>query len=158
VGGRRDEDGGLLLNVGNDVAFQVTPSRTAYLGLWCVDDEGAVTQLFPNKWETDHRITGRETRTVPGVPRYAIRALSPSKRPEKVIVFASTKRWEPPAPERHRGAGPEGGYIIFATPDERQEFDELLRGLELVAKEPGPDGEPPGSAKVVLPYLVRPAQ
>src|SRR5262249_23624928 len=156
-GGRRDSEGRLLLTLGSDVAFQVTPSRTAYLALWCVDDEGVVTQLFPNKWEADHLVKGGEARTVPGIARYAIRATAPSKKPEKVIVFASTRRWEPPAPERHRGPLLRGGYVAFVTLQEQKEFDELLRGLELVAKQSDPERGPPASAKVVLPYLVRPA-
>jgi predicted Ser/Thr protein kinase len=158
VGHPRGAAGPLLFTLGSNVAFQVTPSRTAYLGLWCVDDEGVVTQLFPNKWESDHLLTGGQTRTVPGSPRYAIRAVSLSKRPEKVIVFASTKRWEPPAPAQHRGAGPEGGYVVFVTPEEQREFDDLLRGLELVAREPDSGRGPPASAKVVLSYLVRPPE
>jgi hypothetical protein len=158
LGGREEADGRLRLTLGDDVAFRVTPSRTAYLALWCVDDDGTVTQLFPNKWEKDHLVKAEESRLVPGLRQYAIRAKSVSKGPEKVIVFASTKRWEPPAPERHRGAGPEGGYIVFATPAERQEFDDLLRSLELVDKAPDDQGELAVTAKVVLPYLVCPAQ
>jgi hypothetical protein len=140
------------------VAFEVTAARTAYLGLWCVDDNGVVTQLFPNKWESNHLVKGGETRRVPGLPRYAIRATTPSRKPEKVIVFASTQRWEPPAPERHRGAGPEAGYLVFVTPEEQREFEELLRGLELVPGGPDPERGPPRSAKVVLSYLVLPAE
>jgi hypothetical protein len=158
VGGMRDREGRLLLTLGSKVAFQVTPARDAYLGLWCVDDTGVVTQLFPNKWESDHLVKGGEARTVPGLARYAIQATTPSRKPEKVIVFASTKRWEPPAPERHRGAGPEEGYIVFVTPEEQREFDELLRGLELVPSGADADRGPPQSAKIVLPYLVLPKE
>jgi hypothetical protein len=158
VGGQRDRDGRLLLTVGNKVVFEVTPARDAYLGLWCVDDTGVVTQLFPNKWESDHLVKGGEARKVPGLARYAIQATTPSKKPETLIVFASTKRWEPPAPDQHRGAGPEEGYIVFVTPEEQREFHEMLRGLELVPRGVVVDGGPPLSAKIEVPYLVLPAE
>jgi serine/threonine protein kinase len=158
LGGRHDDEGRLLLTLGEHVVFQVIPSRTAFLALWCMDDDGNVTQLFPNKWEKDHLVKGGEARLVPGLRQYAIRAKSVSKGPEKVIVFASTKRWEPPTREHHRGSGPEQGYVVFGTPGERQEFDDLLRSLELVTTTPGANDPPPANAKVMLPYLVRPAE
>jgi hypothetical protein len=155
VGAHQDERGVMQLELGQKVAFRLKVPRDAYVGVWSVQEDGVV-QLFPNRFETDHRLLAGVARTIPG-EKYSIKATSVSRRPEELIVFASTQRWDPPNRQRFRSGGPDNAYLLFVSPEERAEFRNLLRGLEVVADSAGPerlDG-PPRSAKVVLRYEVR---
>jgi hypothetical protein len=157
VGGHKDKRGLVRLSLGQKVTFRVKTARDAYVGLWSVQDDGSIVQLFPNKHEQNHLIKGGVARTIPSND-YAIKATSVSRRPEEVIVFASTRPWLPPAREQFRSVGPDDAYLLFEKPEEREAFHGLLRGLQVVSNEPirGPTG-PVRSAKVVLRYEVKPA-
>jgi hypothetical protein len=158
VGGRKDERGLIHLSLGQKVAFRVKTARDAYVGLWSVQDDGSIVQLFPNKHEPDHLIKAGPARTIPGND-YAIKATSVSRRPEEVIVFGSTRRWQPPSREQFRSVGPDDNYLLFETAHQRQEFQALLRGLEVVSNEPIRGvAVAVRSAKVVLRYEVKAAK
>jgi hypothetical protein len=152
VGTDADPDGRLVIPLGGDVAFRVTPARAAYVAAWAVSDD-AVVQLFPNKWEPDHWLEAGVPRLIPGRAAYAVRATSVSTGPEQVIVFASAVPFDPPTAANFRGAGPGGGFVALGP----EQFDDVLRGIELVAREPRVAG-PAATAKVVVPFVVRPKQ
>jgi hypothetical protein len=141
-----------LLDEGQEVAFQIQVEKDAYVGVWTVDAEGAITQVFPNEYERNHRLRARGLRTVPSpdhMPKdqdYVIEAI-PSARTEWVWVVASTEPWDE---LKGRQKGP---FLVFENAQERPEGERQLRGLrvKLIARR--------GKvfvAEKVLPYRVSP--
>ena len=122
VGQRVDPAGEVYLTEGQRVAFRVEVERDCYVGIWHIDHRGNITQLFPRKRGHDHFVRAGEPRTIPGEMEYAIEA-TVSEGPEYVHLAASAERWELNA---GRQAGP---YVVFATPEERAQWEEQMRGL-----------------------------
>lgn len=133
VGGVAGAHGVQHLTEGDVVRFRVKPDADCYVGIWYTDEEGAVVQLFPNRFAKDHFVRRGTERTIPTDDRYAIR-VTPSKKREYLHVFASTKEWKPPVARTR--AGPFEAYDVFATPEDRENLAGFLRGLVLEAGAP----------------------
>jgi len=122
LGQRVDPAGAVHLTEGQRVAFRVEVEQDCYVGIWHIDHQGHITQLFPRKAGQDHLVRAGEPRTIPGEMQYAIEA-TVSEGPEYLHLAASTERWELRA---GRQAGP---YVVFATPEERAQWEEQMRGF-----------------------------
>jgi hypothetical protein len=81
------------------------------VGIWSVNGDGTVCQLFPNLWEKDHRFGQDEERVVPKTRAAAQKSQSPHF--DWVWVQASTELWEPDEGQR---VGP---FLLFRTDRER---------------------------------------
>ncbi len=101
----------IVLSEGQRVAFRVEAERNCYLGVWHVDQQNVVTQLFPNEHDSDHFLPAGRRRTIPGEMEYAI-TVTASEGQEYLYVAASTQQWEAPLGQQH------GPYVVFATPEE----------------------------------------
>jgi hypothetical protein len=108
---------------GQLLSFRLESSVNCYVGIWYTNEEGKVTQLFPNDHDLNHLLIAGKPRLIPGENDYVIRA-APAKGPGRMHVLASTERWDP---LKGRKAGP---YVVFATPEELEGF----RNFELAAK------------------------
>jgi hypothetical protein len=144
VGATPDPSGQLTLVEGQQVVLRVEADRDCYLGVWQIDPQGKVTQLFPSKYDPDHLVRAGQARSIPGKAGYAIRA-SLAQGPEHLFLAASTHPWELQAGQH---VGP---YAVFETPAERARWEEKVRGLDLT---PGPDGSP-AVAEAIWSFLVR---
>jgi serine/threonine protein kinase len=113
----------VVLTEGQRVAFRVEAERDCYLGVWHVDQQNVVTQLFPNQHDSDHFIPARRARTIPGEMEYAI-TVTASEGEEYLHVVASTQQWEAPLGSQH------GPYVVFATPEELERWRDV-RGMIL---------------------------
>jgi hypothetical protein len=147
VGATPDPSGQLTLVEGEKVVLRVEADRDCYLGVWQIDPQGKVTQLFPSKYDPDHLVRAGHARSIPGKAGYAIRA-SLAQGPEYLFLAASTHPWELQAGQH---VGP---YAVFETPAERTRWEEKVRGLDLT---PEPDGSPT-VAEAIWSFLVRAKQ
>lgn len=125
VGAIADRPGSVRLTEGRPVVFRVSAGRDCSVGIWHVGGDGQVTQLFPNEYEDDPHLAAGESRTVPGEGNeeaYDIKATATEGR-EYLHVVASTKSWSVPAGHRH------GPYVVYSTLEERQQWQENVRGM-----------------------------
>jgi hypothetical protein len=94
------------------------------VGIWSVNGDGTVCQLFPNGREQDHRFEQDEERVVPKTRAAAQKSQSP--RLDWVWVQASTEPWEPDEGQRI------GPFLLFQTDRERGLWvQNRTRGLAL---------------------------
>ena len=131
-----------VLKEGQRIAFRIEADRDCYVGVWHVDPRGNILQLFPNEYDSDHRLVANQPRTIPGDARYAVQA-TVSEGPEFLHVVASTTPWKAEAGRQH------GPYVVFASPEERSRWEERVRGL-VVKKD-----DSPAVSELVLPFEVR---
>ncbi len=115
-------DGALLLRAGQPVWFEVRSDRDCYLGVWHVDRQGVVTQLFPNRYDQDHFLAAAATRSIPGKIGYEL-LVTASAGPEYLHFLASTQNWPPLVGEAF------GPKVAFATEEELKRWQEKLRGV-----------------------------
>ncbi|MFH1921656.1 MAG: serine/threonine-protein kinase, partial [Planctomycetota bacterium] len=118
------EAGEVVLTEGERAAFRIEADRDCFVGIWHIDHENVVTQLFPNDDDLDHFLTADQPRSIPGDMEYAI-TVTPSEGPEYVHVVATTQKWEAPLGAQH------GPYVVFATPEELKRWEEKVRGMTL---------------------------
>ncbi|OHB81459.1 MAG: hypothetical protein A2V98_02790 [Planctomycetes bacterium RBG_16_64_12] len=118
-----DNAGEVVLTEGERAVFRIQSDRDCYVGIWHVDGENVVTQLFPNDHDRDHFVSAAQPRTIPGEMEYAIRVTASEGR-EYLHVVASTLKWEAPLGEQH------GPYVVFATPEELDRWRQV-RGMIL---------------------------
>jgi serine/threonine protein kinase len=142
LGDQGGTPGRIVLTAGQRVAFRAESDRDAYLGIWHVDRQGRILQLFPNQYDKDHFLQAGHPRTIPGDLKYAIRATL-SDGPEYLHVIASSKPWEAEAGQQH------GPYVVFATPEERERWQRRVRGVVLEKD------TSPAVSELVLPFEVR---
>jgi RNA polymerase sigma-70 factor (ECF subfamily) len=76
--GTRDDWGVVQLVADDPVSFRVEAERDCYVGLWTVDHEGTVVQLFPNKNDLNHLVRAGERRIIAGIKAPSQRAPSTS--------------------------------------------------------------------------------
>jgi hypothetical protein len=143
-----------LLRAGQEVSFRVAVGRDAYVGIWTVDADGAILQLFPNEFESDNFVKANQPRVVPDSSRqkYAMEA-TPTKAGgiEQYRVVASTKRWDQLVGQR------EGPYLVFKEKAAKERWDRHLRSIILQAKpQAGGGPDEPGLAEEIVSYRVRP--
>jgi tRNA A-37 threonylcarbamoyl transferase component Bud32 len=143
LGQKRDASGRMVLEEGQRVAFSIQSQWDCCVGVWHVDRQGNVTQLFPNQYDPNHFLHAGESRTIPSEPRYAVQA-TVSDGPEFLHVVASTARWEA---EAGRQQGP---FVVFATPEDRERWRSHVRSLVLK------EDNSPAVSEAVIPFVVRP--
>lgn len=150
VGGSRSADGVTILKEGEEIGVLVSTTRNAYVGVWWTAPDGAITQLFPNRFEPNHFLAAGSKRLIPGHDDYAI-AATPSAGVESIRVIASTTPWKT-IPGRL-----EGPYSVYATHADQMRVADLFRGLRLKGREQGesPSSASPQVSEVVLPFQVR---
>jgi hypothetical protein len=128
-GGTPDAVGTRALLEGQKVVFQIHLDQDAYVGIWTIDPDETITQVFPNEFEPNHLLQGGTSQTVPGKDSYRIKATL-SRGTEWVWVVASTEPWNEFKGRQH------GPFLVFENAEERQDAKRQLRGLalELAAK------------------------
>ncbi len=93
----------ISLEEGEIVKFRVKVARKAYVGIWTVEADGTVLQLFPNKGDPNHLFEADKEREAPADSDIAV----PSVGVDQVWVEASTKHWDPVEGER------QGPFLLF---------------------------------------------
>jgi len=112
---RPGDDGILQLRAQEALRFRVKVAEDAYVGIWSINSDGSVTQLFPNEDEKDHKFRKGEKRLVPLAPAHA--ALCDGETPfDWVWVQASTRAWDP---DRGQSFGP---FLLFKTDAHRGQW------------------------------------
>jgi serine/threonine protein kinase len=91
IGGQAGQQDTLLLTAGDLVRFRVKVDTRSYVGVWTVEADGTIRQLFPNPDEVDHLFEPGKERVVPQVGARAV----PSQGVDRIWVAASTKSWNP---------------------------------------------------------------
>jgi len=134
---------------GETVGFEIQVEKDAYVGLWTVDTEGKVLQLFPNKEEQNHLVPAGKPRGIPSKTTYDVSA-ELSKGKEFAWVVASTRPWKAVKGEE---VGP---FIAFSTKAQREELQSALRGFLVKPREEGKD--PAEVAEKVLTFRVLPVR
>jgi hypothetical protein len=138
IGGRPGEDGVRQLVAEEVVKFKVKVDRDAYVGVWSVNGNGTLSQLFPNENEKDHLFKAGQARLVPLTEAEA----TPSTGTDHIWVQASTKPWDPDEGER---VGP---FLLFQTQRQREQWARSRRDIRL---------RPAGTlSEAVLPFRVSP--
>jgi serine/threonine protein kinase len=152
IGGKVAQDGMHVFNENDKVRFNVQVERDAYVGIWTIDAEGTIVQLFPNKEEPDHLVKAGQPRTIPGEKAVIDATATPAGQSEALRILASTRRWAPLEGEK------QGPFVVLRTPEERQRFEKHLRSFKVRPKEaPVPQGDD-AIAEEVFRYRVLPAQ
>jgi hypothetical protein len=135
---RPGTDGLLHLREGGEVKYRVKVAKAAYVGIWSVNADGTVCQLFPNDDERDHHFAAGEERLI---PRTRV-GLSESSGSEWVWVQASAIPWDPDKGERM------GPFRLFKKERDREEWAKKKRDMYL---------QPEGTlTEAVLKYRVGP--
>jgi serine/threonine protein kinase len=124
IGARKDPSGPLhRMTEGQLLSFRIEAPQNCYIGIWYENEEGKITQLFPNDHDPNYLIVAGKPRFIPGENDYIIPA-SRGNGPGRMRILASTERWDP---IKGRKVGP---FVVFATPEEL----EGLRNFEVQAK------------------------
>jgi serine/threonine protein kinase len=116
-----DQDGLIRLREGTPVKFRIEVAQDAYVGIWSVNADGTVEQLFPNKEEPDHRFIQNRARIVPKTNAFAER--SKGKGTDWIWVQAWSTYWKPDE------AKPNSPFPEIRTAKERDEWEEQRRGV-----------------------------
>jgi eukaryotic-like serine/threonine-protein kinase len=109
-------DGILRLRAGAALKFRVEVAEDAYVGIWSINSDGTVTQLFPNEDEKDHRFRKGKERVVPETPAHAEQCEDEPPF-DWVWVQASKRPWDP---DRGQLDGP---FQLFKTDGERRRWE-----------------------------------
>jgi tRNA A-37 threonylcarbamoyl transferase component Bud32 len=118
-------DGGVIrVAPGQWVQLEIEVEKEAYVGVWTVEADGTVLQLFPNPEDPNHQFKAGEKRRVPTQGTQAEK----SPNIDQVWIEASTERWDPLRGER------EGPYELFKTERQLKEWSGQRRGLRLPGK------------------------
>ena len=85
-------DGAPSYAVGEEVRISVRPAETSYVYVFDVKPNGEITQIFPNRFDDNNRVSGGQTITIP--PRNAryVFNIAPPRGLSKVIAIASKTR------------------------------------------------------------------
>lgn len=142
VGAQTDGYGRVTTTEGRPVSFQVLAGKDCYVGVWLVGGNGEVMQLFPNEYEDNQLVEAGKPRIIPGLD-YSLKATA-SEGKEYLHVVASTQPWSVHAGEE------QGPYVVYATANDRQQWQEEVRGI--VATE----GESISVSEEIVRFIVRP--
>jgi serine/threonine protein kinase len=149
VGGREGPNGMRVFREDEPVRFRIDSQRDAYVGIWTIDPDGTVVQLFPNEHESDYLVRAGQSRLVPGNDRYQIEATAtPPGKSELLRVVAATWRWEPLKGEK------QGPFVILQGG--REQLERHLRSMVIRPKAQSAQRAPDAVAEEALPYQVRP--
>jgi hypothetical protein len=124
IGGREGEDGVRRLKPGEEVRLKIQVASKAYVGVWSVNGDGTIAQLFPNTEEQDHLFEPGKPRVVPQTRAIA----EESKGLDRMWIQASTLPFEPSEGER---VGP---FELFKTERDREAWAKRRRGVRLEPK------------------------
>jgi hypothetical protein len=114
LGGSSGEDGIRSLTAGDRLQVSVLARQDAYVGVWTVDADGTIVQLFPNTQDPDPFIKAGQERLV---PRQGARTVPTEGRsPDRIWVVAVSERWEPTFDP------PEGDFQRFLTESGRRRW------------------------------------
>ena len=122
LGGKRGPDGAIQLTEGEAVKFRIKSEDDAYVGVWTVEADGTVLQLFPNDQDREHFFRAGEARVV---PETVVAEAVLSKGLDRVWVLAATAPWDPAVGQR------QGPFRMFKTQQEQQAMVERVRGIRL---------------------------
>lgn len=109
VGLRPGAEGVLRLRAGEEIKFRVKVAEAAYVGIWSVNADGTIDQLFPNAREKNHLFKPDEEYVVPQTRAVA----AETGGLDWIWVQASTKPWEPDQGQR------KGPFLLFQTEREQ---------------------------------------
>jgi hypothetical protein len=104
------------------LSFRIEVPLDCYVLVYDTDDQGKVTQLFPNAFDTTPLVRAGEPRLLPGKYRYWF-PLTASPGPDVVHVIASTEPWAPPRGQQFRG------FEVFDSAEARDDVTAALRGI-----------------------------
>jgi hypothetical protein len=158
---RAGPNGRRLVNAGEPATYRLEVERDAYVGIWNINPDGVVVQLFPNEYEPEHLVRAGKPRFLPGNDKYVIDSnATPPGKYEALHVVAATRRWDPLVGEK---VGP---FVVFRTPADRERFDDHLRKVlgsrdfvirpKAPARPTQPADKVPQVAEEVLTYRVLP--
>jgi len=151
-GGTPGPNGERLMIEGTRVSFQIETERDAYIGIWDIDADGTITQLFPNKFQSDNLVRAGKVYTLPGKPdpgrKDYIFDTIPSGGLDHYWVLASTHPWE------GLQATYEGPFKVFRTAEAKEQWRRNPRGTRVNPVSPEPETEEAISEEV-FPYRVR---
>lgn len=97
IGGRLDPDGIRRFQVNDLVQYDVTPEIDCYIGIWSVNGDGTVDQVFPHPREPEHLCLAGKTRRLPG--KIKIEMIK-SVGIDQAWILASDKPWNPDQAEK----------------------------------------------------------
>jgi tRNA A-37 threonylcarbamoyl transferase component Bud32 len=123
---RPGPQGRRILTEGDRVVFRITAERDAYVGLWTIEADGTIIQLFPNKDEPNNYVRAGRTRELPGKGKpnpFDPKATAPN-RADALWCVASTHPWDPLLGQQ------EGPFVVFNNPNERKEALRFMRDLQ----------------------------
>ena len=116
IGGVPGDDGVLHLVERDRLKVSVKPDRDAYVGIWSVDANGPIVQLFPNKNEPDPLIKAGQEKILPNRGEGAMAFPTVGPGVDRIWVAAVTEPWEPTMDR------PEGDFQRFLTEAGRKQF------------------------------------
>ena len=102
--------------VGEEIRVSVRVDRDAYVYLFSLQPDGSVTQILPNRYSDDNRLSAGETRTFPPSGAGYVFNTEPPTGLSKVVAVASTRELDTRELARF-----ESGDAPFATSDIGQE-------------------------------------
>jgi hypothetical protein len=141
IGGRPGKGGVRQLVPEEEVKFKIKVEKDAYVGIWSVNGDGTLSQLFPNENEKDHLVKAGQARLVPVTEAVA----TPSTGTDHIWVQASTSPWNPDEGER---VGP---FLLFQTQRQRDQWARNRREMRDIRLRPA------GTlSEAVLPFQVSP--
>ena len=127
LGAQADRHGRVITTEGRPVSFQISTGRDCYVGVWLVAADGQVTQLFPNEIENNQFVEAGTPRIIPGLD-YSLQPTA-SEGKEYLHVVAATREWSVRAGEK------QGPYVVYATADDREQWQEKVRGMVVTKDE-----------------------
>lgn len=77
--------------VGEEIRIGVRVDRDAYVYLYSIQPDGSVTQILPNRFSDDNRLSAGETRTYPPRDAGYVFNVEPPTGLSKVVAVASTR-------------------------------------------------------------------
>ena len=78
--------------VGEEVRISVRPAETSYVYVFDVKPNGEITQIFPNRFDDNNRVSGGQTMTIPPNNARYVFNIAPPRGLSKVIAIASKSR------------------------------------------------------------------
>jgi len=78
-----------VYDIGEEIRISVRPSETSYVYVFDVKPSGEVTQIFPNRFDTQNRVSAGRTLTLPPSGARYVFNIAPPRGLSKVIAVAS---------------------------------------------------------------------
>jgi hypothetical protein len=100
--------------------LRIEATRDCYVGLWHIDHEQRIVQLFPNEYQPDHFLAANRLLEVPVADAAQVPLAQRSAQPQFLHLVAATNRWEP-----QRGKEP---FAVFDAAA-REKWVEQVQGL-----------------------------